>query len=352
MGRTKGAGPAGDVVAVTGGVEPRVHALYALDDVEAALGRGRAPSFSGDPCDDGVPVRHAALEALLTAGEEGRWRALARPTTAAVEGVGRLAARAPHMAPVIDLVVRRLRAATVIGLPVALPPLLLLGPPGVGKTWLMGKVAAELGVPFRSFAMNLATVGDTLSGSHTIWKATRAGLVATTLVREEVANPLFLVDELDKPPPASVFGDLYRPFHTLLEPEGARGFTDEHLGVPMDASKVIWVAAANAVDEIPPPIVDRLTVVEVGAMSRDDRRSVLRSVYAEANLLFRGFFDPDPAPAVLDRLADAPPRRARLAIEEAMARAAAEGRRTVRAADVGVAPVAPRPTTPGRRGMH
>lgn len=351
MRRTKRAKAAEDDVTVTGGVEPRAHALYALDDVEAALGRGRAPSFSGDPFEDGLPVRHAALEALLTAGEEGGWRALARPRTAAIEGVSRLAARAPHMAPVIDLVVRRLCAATVIGLPVAIPPLLLLGPPGVGKTWLMARIAEAMGVPFRSFAMNLATVGDTLSGSHTIWKATRAGLVATTLVREEVANPLVLVDELDKPPQQTVFGDLYRPLYSLLEPESARAFTDELLGVPMDASKVLWVAAANSLDEIPAPIIDRLTVVEVGAMSRDQGLAVLRSVYAEANWGFLQFFDPEPTPAALERLAGLPPRRARLAVEDAMARAAAEGRAALRASDVDGGAPAPR-SKPRRPGVH
>lgn len=326
--------------------EPPPHALYDLGDVEAALGRKR---FTGDPDEDEGPgIHHALLQSMLDAGETGRWRALAHATTTAAGAVSALSARAPHMRAVIDLVVRRLRAAQVTGVPVCLPPILLLGPPGVGKTWLMGRIAGALGVPFRSFAMNLATLGDSLSGSHTLWKASRPGLVATTLLREPVANPLILVDELDKPPERQLGGDLYRPFHSLLEPEGARAFVDDHLGVPIDASRMMWVAAANRLDQIPEPIVDRLTVVEVGPMAHEDRVAVLGSLYADLRAHYRGYFDPLPGPDLLERLAGTQPRRARLAMDDAMSRAAADGRRTVGASDVAGVPPAPRPGMPRR----
>ena len=220
---------------------PTPHALYDLHDVEAALGRGRRRPFVEDPEapeGGGLDIRHAALEALLDAGEAGRWRTLAHPTATAVTDVQRLVARAPHMSPVIDVVVRRLRAARAIGTPVALPLLLLLGPPGIGKTWLMARLAEALAVPFQTFGMHLATLGDSLTGSHPIWRAGAPGLVAKTLLIEAAANPLILVDEIDKPPPHHVGGDLYRPFYGLLEPETARAFVDEHLGVPIDASHV------------------------------------------------------------------------------------------------------------------
>ncbi|RYB02119.1 AAA family ATPase [Lichenibacterium ramalinae] len=329
------------------------HALYGLRDVEAALGRGRRP-FQGDPEvseGSGLDIRHAALEALLEAGEAGRWRTLAHPTAAAVTDVQRLAARAPHMSPVIDLVVRRLRAAQTIGVPTGLPPLLLLGPPGIGKTWLLARLAAALAVPFRAFAMNLATLGDSLTGSHPLWRAGAPGLVAKALLTEAVANPLILVDEIDKPPPHHVGGDLYRPFYGLLEPEGSRSFVDDHLGIPIDASRVMWIAAANDIEGIPAPIVDRLTVVEVGAMAHDDRVAVVRSVYADLNKVYLDFFDPQPGRDLLERLAALPPRRAKLVLDDAMSRAAAEGRRSVEASDALAHAPAPSPT-PKTRRMH
>jgi hypothetical protein len=121
--------------------------------------------------------------------------------------------------------------------------------------------------------------------------------------------------------------------------------------VPIDASQAIWILAANAVAGVPAPILDRLTVLEVGDKAAGDRVAVLRSVYADANARYRGFFDVEPSVEVLGRLAAARPRRARLAIEDAMARAAADGRHSVRASDVVDAVDLSKTTTP-RRGMH
>ncbi len=332
------------------GRSPALHALYDLADVAAALGTGQGQSFAGDPIEEGgVVTRHAVLQSLLVAGEGGRWRMLADGTAGAVEQVHALKLRAPHMHAVIDVVVRRLSAALVIGVPVALPPLLLLGPPGIGKTWLMARLAEALGVPFRVFGMNLVTLGDTLSGSHPAWKASAPGLVAKTLLRETLANPLILVDELDKPPSHHIGGDLYRPFYSLLEPESARAFTDDHLGIPIDASRILWVAAANRIDEIPAPIIDRLTMIEVGAMAHEDRVAVLGSVYADLRRHYRDFFDPVPALDLLERLVSLPPRRARLALDDAMARAAADGRRSVSRSDVAGRDAIPSPRSAARR---
>lgn len=333
------------------------HALYDFADVHAAMGGDEPdpPSFDGDPpADDdvGVSVRaRPILRRMLVGGEGARWRTLVHPDDDAVAAVAALGARAPHMAAVTAFVSRRLRGAGAIGLPIRLPPILLLGPPGVGKSWYMAGLARALGLPFRHFPMNLATLADGLSGSHPIWRASAPGLVARTLLSERVANPVVLIDELDKPPAASIGGDLYRPLHALLEPENARAFVDDCIGVPLDASAVIWVASANTTDAIPAPILDRLLIVEVGAMTRDDGLAVLRSIFADLNRAARGHFDPDPAEGVFDHLASMHPRRAKQVLDDAMMRAAAEGRRAIEPADVG-APARPAGRRPRRRDVH
>lgn len=331
------------------------HALYTFADVHAAMGgeEPEVPSFDGDPpADDDVGVRaRPILRRMLVGGEGARWRTLVHPDDDAVAAVAALGARAPHMAAVTAFVSRRLRGAGAIGLPIRLPPILLLGPPGVGKTWFMAGLARALGLPFRHFPMNLATLADGLSGSHPIWRASAPGLVARTLLSERVANPVILIDELDKPPAAAIGGDLYRPLHALLEPENARAFVDDCIGVAIDASAVIWVASANMTDAIPAPILDRLLVVEVGAMSQGDRVTVVRSVYADLNRANLDFFDPDPAEAVLDHVASAHPRRAKHLLDDGMLRAAAEGRRALLPSDVG-APARPAGRRTQRRDVH
>ena len=326
------------------------HALYRLEDVRTTLERDVTDdddwSEPEDHSDSGLGASRSRLRKMLDKGEEGRWRRLAHATAETIAGVEALGARAPHLRDMTALVTRRLRAALATGMPVAMPPTLLLGPPGVGKSWYMASLAAVLGLPFRLYPMNLSTLSDGLSGSHPCWRSSAPGLVARTLVQEEIANPLVLVDEVDKPPPAHRDGDAYRPLYALLEPECSKAFVDENLQMPIDASAVLWVMSANAITPLPAPIVDRLTVVEVPDMSREDRMVVVASIYADTNQRYGGYFEPEPAPEVLSRLTAGNARRARLAVEDAMVRAAAAGRRVVTKADIaGGAPKPGRVTT-------
>lgn len=328
------------------------HALYDVADVGAALGhrrwgRGASPPGSvylGDP--EELPTREvdtdqqAFLRRLLDAGEAGGWRALTVPEPASLAGLDALHARAPHMAEVTALVRRHLRAAIAMGLPTSLPALMLLGEPGTGKTWFLQRLAAVLGLPFRRYSMSGQSLADGLVGANPTWRNAQSGLVAKTLLGERVANPLVLVDEFDKAR-SHQMEDPYRGFYDLLEPEGARTFTDEYLGFPMDASRVSWVLAGNDIAPLPAPIVDRLTVVIVPAPDEAHLRAVAASIYADCNEVRRRFFPPTLDEAVADRLLETNPRGIRTAVSEAMTRAASDGRRALRADDV-VVPASPR----------
>ena len=311
------------------------HALYDLADVEAALGDDGvdAPDEDGG----GLAASRTRLRRLQALGEGGRWRRLAHATPAAIAAVEALGRRAPHMHDLTDLVLRRLRASLATDTAVLLPPLVLVGPPGTGKSWYLARLAEALRLPFRLHPFSLTSLSDGLSGSHPGWRASAPGLIARTLLSEAIANPLVLVDEIDKPPLAAHVGDPYRPFYAALEPACACNFVDEHLGIGIDASAMSWVASANDVTPLPGPILDRLTVVSVPEMRPGERAVVVGSIYAEANSRrFRAYFDEEPSPTVVARLVTVNPRRARLAVEEAMVRAAAAGRRVLVPDDVPV----------------
>lgn len=311
---------------------PTALALYRVEDVAAALGvDARVPVDEADIL-DGTEHR-ARLRDILAAGEGGRWRSLAAPGTAMLDGLDDLDRRAPHLREATDLVRTHLRAALAMGLSVSFPPMLLVGQPGMGKSWYLTHLAEILGVPFRSYPMNTSTLGDGLSGSHPSWRNAGPGLVARTLLSERTANPILLVDEADKPPDAWR-ADPFRPFYTLLEPENARTFVDDFLGFPMDASRVAWVLAGNDAEALPTAILDRLTVVRVPSMDGTQARAVVASIYEAANAERAGFFEPEPSAAVVDRLVGATPRGIRRAVAHAMATAAADGRRALRDGDV------------------
>lgn len=133
--------------------------------------------------------------------------------------------------------------------PVRLPPLLLYGPPGVGKTHFCESLAKVLGVPVRRHPMDQAETSGALLGSDAVWGNSRYGLVFDLLGLGEYANPLVILDELDK---AQAMGKTSGGFssptgvlHSLLEPVSAAQVRDISLDLELDASQIAWIATAN-----------------------------------------------------------------------------------------------------------
>lgn len=319
------------------------HELYRLDAVSAALGlaaeTGRDDTDRSPPSDS---EQQARLRRILDRGDAARWRRLVRPSPEMVRALDELGSQAPHLAGLTETLRRHLLAAINVGLPIQVPPLLVLGKPGLGKTWFLTRFARLLGVPFRSYPMSGASHSDTVGGAAPIWRNSQAGLPARTLLSEDVANPLIFVDEFDKVPPSASMDDLYRPFYSLLEPIGSSGFVDAYLQFPMDASRINWLFAANSVDLIPSPILSRLTVIEVPPPSREHSAAIAASIYADASAARRGYFEACP-PEVVERLADLGPREMRIAVEHAMTAAASERRSRLDVKDLPVREAGRRP---------
>ena len=308
--------------------------LYTLCGVENALDHPAEENEDAFLSLRTLTEHQSRLAAILERGEISSWRGLATPDLSCLAGLDRLDAAAPHMGEVTALVRRHVEAALTIGLHLQLPPVMLLGQPGSGKTWYLTRLGEALGLPVRTYAMAAASLSEGLQGAHPSWRNAGPGLVARTLLQEAVANPLILVDEVDKASAGSWNSDPYRPFYALLEPSGSRRFLDEFLQFEMDASAISWVLAGNKLTPLPEPIRDRLTVIDVPPMSEAHLAAVVASIYAEANAAKKGFFDPQIEPDVLGRLLTLSPRGIRKAVDDAMVRAASQGRRRVRAEDV------------------
>src|ERR1041385_5998317 len=142
---------------------------------------------------------------------------------------------------------------------VEVPPMLLLGEPGIGKTHFARKLAHLLGTGFGFVPMSSLTAGWVLSGASSQWKNAKPGKVFDTFLNGEYANPVIVVDELDK---ASSDGQ-YDPLgalYELLESDTAERFVDEFVELPIDASGAVWLATANDPCPVPDPPGNRLTV--------------------------------------------------------------------------------------------
>jgi ATP-dependent Lon protease len=222
-------------------------------------------------------------------------------------------------------------------------PILLLGPPGVGKTHFAREVAELLGTGMDFISMSSLTAGWVLSGASSQWKGARLGKVFETLVDGEYANPVMVVDEIDKARAEHAYDPL-GALYSLMEHDTAEAFIDEFAEVPIDASQVIWVATANDGRSIPEPILNRMNVYEVQAPDRDAARRIAarlyRSIRTEHGWGER--FETEPAEDVLDAMSEMAPREMRRAWMTAFGNAKLDRRTALETRDL--------PETRGKRG--
>ena len=241
----------------------------------------------------------------------------------------------PNFHEVLDDIRRQLALCQDSRDALEITPMLLLGPPGVGKTHFAREVAQLLGTGMGFISMSSLTAGWVLSGASSQWKGARPGKVFETLVDGQYANPVMVVDEIDKARGEHAYDPL-GALYSLLEHDTAGQFIDEFAEVAVDASQVIWVATANEARAIPEPILNRVNVYEVQSPDRDAARTIARRLY----MGIRGQhdwgqrFEPAPADDVLDRFAEMAPREMRRAWMTALGNARLDGRDHVEVADL------------------
>lgn len=225
----------------------------------------------------------------------------------------------PQFREVIKYVQQQVIISKRLVLPFHICPILLIGEPGLGKTYFVAELAKILALPSHIITFSNVTANFALTGGSLQWGRGKTGLIIEAFASCKVANPIMTIDELDKLGSGTTYNPM-NAFYPLLEPHTARKFRDEAIDIDVDLSRVIWFATANEEHKIPMPILSRFKRFEIKQPSPEEMLIVIDSVYLKMrkDKGLETLISPELDQKVKVRIASFTPRDVRLILDEAL----------------------------------